>query len=898
MSTVLSLSIDASAARAGAKEFADAVDRMTASGASAKKSIDDFSRTMESVAASTGSAARPQSILGRELAELKRKADDAAAGMGHLARETDEAGKSASGAIGGVEKLTSSFPLLGSAIKSAGAALAAGFSVQAIVGHAQAVTEHFGQIADAATRVGASAQEIQVLRQVFIANASSAAELGTAMEFLNVKTGDALAGNDQAIAAFGRLGISTEQLSATQGNAARQLELVAGSLTSIIDPSERAAAMQDLLGRSGKSTQEAMLDLGNTLNDKLNEALREGTILTDQQVQKFADLDDRMALLNERSNTLASDGLYAIQNAWVGIQEATLGAIGFMEKYLASQQLARGLEGLFKPDEPKLSMSQESALGLVTARGGDLGLLGQNLPEHIAKRQADEEARDRNIGSGKPVARYSGMMETEDARASKRRGGGRKGKSAETLAREAQSLTESIEQKSLQAHDNQIGLIELARDKQLAAIDKVSLSAAAKEALRVQVADTATQQIISLRQKEVEADVANEKKITAAIGNIEEAWLQSRGGREEIIIRQRDEELAALAALGASEQDTARARVQIEETASQEILQIRRQEQAEIESLERENIQQRASTSFGSERKRYQIQLAEMDRDSRLAEIAASSRSEEQKQRMSALISDTAQQRITDIDPTPLAAASKALLQFGENMTSVEGISQGVISGIASIGATASSAFADAIVSGENFGDTLEKLGVTLEKMLIQMTLQLAMQAALGAAATGIGGLLAPSPGAGAGAGASPYPMFSPLAKGGTVRSELPAGIYRRPTYFPMRDAGYNKFAKGVGLLGESGPEAVLPLSRGPSGRLGVETTGTSARSEPIIFNVQINNMSGAKVQSEERDNDSGGKDLVLTIADEVEGIVAARMGRSGTRVNRAVSGVGQLKAR
>ena len=39
------------------------------------------------------------------------------------------------------------------------------------------------------------------------------------------------------------------------------------------------------------------------------------------------------------------------------------------------------------------------------------------------------------------------------------------------------------------------------------------------------------------------------------------------------------------------------------------------------------------------------------------------------------------------------------------------------------------------------------------------------------------------------------------------------------PTYFPMMDGG-------VGLKGEAGPEAIMPLKRGPDGRLGVSGGG------------------------------------------------------------------------
>ncbi|WP_341366344.1 phage tail tape measure protein [Yoonia sp. BS5-3] len=51
-----------------------------------------------------------------------------------------------------------------------------------------------------------------------------------------------------------------------------------------------------------------------------------------------------------------------------------------------------------------------------------------------------------------------------------------------------------------------------------------------------------------------------------------------------------------------------------------------------------------------------------------------------------------------------------------------------------------------------------------------------------------------------------------PFAKGGIVSS---------PTSFPMRGA--------TGLMGEAGPEAIMPLARGADGRLGVRTQGSSA---------------------------------------------------------------------
>ena len=56
---------------------------------------------------------------------------------------------------------------------------------------------------------------------------------------------------------------------------------------------------------------------------------------------------------------------------------------------------------------------------------------------------------------------------------------------------------------------------------------------------------------------------------------------------------------------------------------------------------------------------------------------------------------------------------------------------------------------------------------------------------------------------------------------GGVIKNISPfasGGVIGTPTYFPM--------SSGLGLAGEAGPEAIVPLSRGPDGRLGVASGG------------------------------------------------------------------------
>ena len=67
---------------------------------------------------------------------------------------------------------------------------------------------------------------------------------------------------------------------------------------------------------------------------------------------------------------------------------------------------------------------------------------------------------------------------------------------------------------------------------------------------------------------------------------------------------------------------------------------------------------------------------------------------------------------------------------------------------------------------------------------------------------------------------------LSPFAKGaafssGRVAAFARGGVVDGPTHFPMRG--------GVGLMGEAGPEAIMPLARGADGRLGVRGGGGGA---------------------------------------------------------------------
>ncbi len=86
-------------------------------------------------------------------------------------------------------------------------------------------------------------------------------------------------------------------------------------------------------------------------------------------------------------------------------------------------------------------------------------------------------------------------------------------------------------------------------------------------------------------------------------------------------------------------------------------------------------------------------------------------------------------------------------------------------------------------------------------------------------------------------------------------------GIVRKPTFFQYASGGYGNF----GLMGEAGPEAIMPLRRGRNGRLGVESSGGGTT------NVNVNvDASGSSVQGNSAQASQLGKAIGAAVQTEI----------------------------
>ncbi len=124
-----------------------------------------------------------------------------------------------------------------------------------------------------------------------------------------------------------------------------------------------------------------------------------------------------------------------------------------------------------------------------------------------------------------------------------------------------------------------------------------------------------------------------------------------------------------------------------------------------------------------------------------------------------------------------------------------------------------------------------------------------------------------------------------PLAKGGVLSggnlSAYSGSIVSSPTFFGY-DTHLRAFANGAGLMGEAGPEAILPLKRTSSGDLGVRTDGFGGRGD---VQVNIINASGEEVTQRTKTDNYGNKSIDVMIGDAA----AKQAMTQGTGMNRAI---------
>lgn len=131
------------------------------------------------------------------------------------------------------------------------------------------------------------------------------------------------------------------------------------------------------------------------------------------------------------------------------------------------------------------------------------------------------------------------------------------------------------------------------------------------------------------------------------------------------------------------------------------------------------------------------------------------------------------------------------------------------------------------IFDGLKLSDALKGIGRSIADTVFSIATRPVEQALAGSIAGGM---------ASAVSGALPFANGAAFTQG-RVLPFAKGGVVASPTHFAMRGA--------TGLMGEAGPEAIMPLQRGADGRLGVAASGGGKRSVNVNINVTTPDVAG-----------------------------------------------------
>lgn len=143
-----------------------------------------------------------------------------------------------------------------------------------------------------------------------------------------------------------------------------------------------------------------------------------------------------------------------------------------------------------------------------------------------------------------------------------------------------------------------------------------------------------------------------------------------------------------------------------------------------------------------------------------------------------------------------------------------------------SFGGTLRGAFDGVVFDGRKLSDALRGVAQSMADTVYAIAMKPVQNAVGGMLASGVSGLAS---------GAMPFAQGGAFAQG-RVMPFARGGVVSSPVSFPMRG--------GAGLMGEAGPEAIMPLTRGADGRLGVQAAG-GGRAVSVTVNVTTPDVAG-----------------------------------------------------
>ncbi len=136
-------------------------------------------------------------------------------------------------------------------------------------------------------------------------------------------------------------------------------------------------------------------------------------------------------------------------------------------------------------------------------------------------------------------------------------------------------------------------------------------------------------------------------------------------------------------------------------------------------------------------------------------------------------------------------------------------------------------AFDGVVFDGMKLSDALSTVAQSLSNSAYNAAMKPVTDHFGGLLTQGIGGLVQ---------GILPFANGAPFSSG-RVMPFADGGVVSQATHFGMRG--------GMGVMGEAGPEAIMPLARGPDGKLGVKAGGGGGSSPTVVMNITTPDVAG-----------------------------------------------------
>ena len=156
-----------------------------------------------------------------------------------------------------------------------------------------------------------------------------------------------------------------------------------------------------------------------------------------------------------------------------------------------------------------------------------------------------------------------------------------------------------------------------------------------------------------------------------------------------------------------------------------------------------------------------------------------------------------------------------ALAETGKDVATLEkGLSRGL-----------RRAFDDVVFDGAKLSETLSDMANSMVRSTYNAAMRPVTDHFAGLMSEGVGSFVE---------GILPFANGAPFSQG-KVMPFAQGGVISSATAFPMRG--------GTGVMGEAGPEAIMPLARGSDGKLGVRGAGGGATT--VVMNISTPDVQG-----------------------------------------------------